>query len=141
MASALNPLHDQVVKQFFDSKPANYIAMIIRVPESIVRMRVSEISIITGRKSFEEIKELKKKRKAQKVANVRRSEVEGNEIRGRGSQQAKSKQLKKVEKCFETKIIDYSKMITVRIDAKTCIQIPFGADPIEAKRKYLNLRK
>lgn len=44
---------------------------------------------------------------------------------------------KMVEPQFETKQVDLAKLVSVRIDKKTCIYIKPGEDPVKAKEKYL----
>ncbi len=49
--------------------------------------------------------------------------------------------IKRVEKVFKTKQVDYSNKILVRIDAKTCIYIDKGADIEAEKKKYFKIHK
>lgn len=42
------------------------------------------------------------------------------------------------EQRFQTKQVDLSKLVSVRIDAKTCIYIKPDEDPVKAKEKYFS---
>lgn len=49
----------------------------------------------------------------------------------------KDNRIKRVEPKFQTKVVDYSQMLRLQVDAKTWIYIKPGEDAAAAKAKYL----
>lgn len=139
MVSDLNFLEVQVIRRLFDKKPVDYIAMIIDKPVESVIEKMKELIDGTGRLPFADIEHNKAIRKRTSAAND--SMFDDKIRRGKYKKQQQPVPQKKEDKVFQTKVVDHSKLVSVRIDKKTTIQIPRGQDPVDAKKKFLAVHK
>jgi len=123
----------QVVQTYLEKKPAGFIAMLIDKPVESVRSLINELIEGTGRKTFDS--------RTRKV-NLKKLNENNFKQQDKTSKNMRDAIIRKAPvKKFETKAVDYTKLISVRVDHKTVIMIRPGQDPETEKQKFLNSRQ
>ncbi len=128
----------QIIQSFLSSKPVDYIAMIIDRPVDQVQEQITVLISGTKRLQFKDIKLKEELRNKIARENVRRFKEQDRLHKIKGVIPIKSG---KGDKKFELKKVDYSKMVLVKIDSKTCIQIKPGQDIEQARNNFLKMHK
>lgn len=136
----------QMMQTMLASKPVEYIADIIEKPVHLVREKINEL---TGggtiRKCFDQMQKKKALKKKTDQLNKKTFKEQDRIAKKKASGAIVSELMKKREERnkpkYKTRSVDYSQMISVRVDHKTVIMIRPGQDPLVEKDKFLNKHK
>lgn len=142
MLNDLSTFEMQIISGLLSKHPDDYIAMVIDKPTPVVRNAINEL---TGggtlRKVYVEKAEVKKqvriKKNIEKENSLDRERAIAKQKRLAIDRESEVKRSRRAEPLFKTKVVDYSQMITVRIDHRTCIQVRADADIQLAKNNFL----
>jgi hypothetical protein len=142
MVDQLSYIEIQTVQLFLGTQPDEYIAMVIEKPVELVRAAIDQLTDGgTIRKSFKHL-QMQKQLKVVNAKNFKEQDKkEAIKRRIAMQSEAAQKRAKDNQPKFETKTIDYSQMILVRIDAKTFIHVKPGTDIEKAKQTFLQNHK
>lgn len=134
MEKDLNFFEIQVIQQNLAIKSVSFIAMVINRSETLVLSKIKQLTSVSGQLPFDDIKRNNKLKERTKAIN----DNIFTEMVRRSKKSVRTKPATKSElRKYQNKVIDYSTMILVRIDAKTHIQIPAGSNIEKAKLQFL----
>lgn len=140
------PLETRLLRQLMTSKPDEEIALVLDRPVEEVRTQIREltggISPYNQRQVDKEA--VRQNRKARAATACRLQQVneeltrqQERRLSRQRDQEAAQKRKQREQPQYETRAVDLSQLREVRIDAKTCIYIRPGQDPVAEKKNYL----
>lgn len=150
MQNDFSPFDVQLISGLLSSHPDDYIAMVVDKPLHLVREKINEIT--GGGTLREKFYHKKEKRQStvreKKVVKERKTRIVKenskqleralqNQRRVAADIESKARRAKRNEPKFETRKVDHTTMIPVRINAKTYIYIRPGDDLQKAKDRFL----
>lgn len=122
----------RIINSLLHKKPVDYIAMIIDMPIDAVMNKIKELITGTNRLPFDD----KKHNQVLKEKALKENRKNLNAVYLKQRSERKNSVPK-----YQTRVVDYSQMITIRIDAKTCINVKAGTDVEKAKQQFFDTYK
>jgi hypothetical protein len=138
MADHFSIVDVRIIQSLLEKKPVDYIAMIIDKPPDFVAKKIKELLCGSTRVAFADkaINDSIRKKTQKLNDSIFNDTIKKAKRVSRNGQAQKSQEVR-----FETRVIDYSKMVTVKIDAKTHIHVPAGGNIEKAKELFLKNQK
>jgi hypothetical protein len=128
-----------LIRQLVTKNDADEIAVIMEKPVEDIRVYIHANALLTRPKKLIK-KRVSRKPNKEQIERERRREIKIALQR----QQKKNEQERAIRRRqpeFKTKEVDYNKMISVRVDHKTVLQVPAGTDIEALKKKYFQRHK
>lgn len=148
MQNDLSSLDKRVIQSLLKKKSFADIAEIIDKPLNVATDYILQYlegkNIETFQQKLTNKVEAKRKRQSEEQDKKNRKKDYDTQQRKKRlsiDQEMINNRKRRNEPVFQTKVIDHSKMVSVRIDAKTIIQVPQGTDTNKAKENYLQRLK
>jgi hypothetical protein len=109
---------------------------------TFINALAAERQLITYQQSIDAKRSAVKKVIVKQPKPIKKAEVKEKEkvMKARNLQEVYKRERDKKEqrRMFKTKKVDYSQMITVRVDSKTVVYTKPGDDPEQVRKKYLD---
>ncbi len=148
MENSLSHIQKLFISNMLSTHTAHEMAVILDKPIQVVRGVINELTgIHPKRKIKEQILREKAEKKQVKKHNVKlrrradRANEEDQAIKVARELATLRRNKRLQEQSFQTRKVDYTKYVSVRIDHRTVIQVPAGTDIGKAKDLYLKTHK
>lgn len=127
---------DRILQSMIQKKTAYEISSLLDKPLDVVKEKIA--AFIIGKNIIPYEKKITRAQKGN-ADKTRKKEIEKEQKRLRLNRENEmyDQRRRRNEPAFKTKEVDYSQMISVRIDSRTILQVKAGTDVETFKKNYL----